>query len=148
MKNKTLLPVLLTISSCLLYQTPAYSSVYKWIDRSGQTHYSDQANEANATELKIHKTNNKPRDKKPTSAKEEITDNDVKKPEPVKKEAPKLSKTEKQKRCREAKNRITNISSRGRMREINPKGEYSYLSEKQRQKRLSAEKNSQRKYCR
>ena len=59
-----------------------------------------------------------------------------------------ISKKEKRALCNEAKSDVAGISSRGRMREINKKGEYVYLDDKQRLKRLNAAKKKQRKYCR
>ena len=58
------------------------------------------------------------------------------------------SKKEKRKLCNEAKSDLAAINSRGRMREINEKGEYVYLTEQQRQQRISAAKKKQREFCR
>ena len=63
------------------------------------------------------------------------------------KEVP-VPKKEKRKLCNEAKSDIASINSRGRMREISKDGEYAYLTEEQKQQRLSAAKKKQREYCR
>ncbi|MBE9560241.1 MAG: DUF4124 domain-containing protein, partial [Proteobacteria bacterium] len=58
------------------------------------------------------------------------------------------SKKEKRKYCNEAKQDLAAINSRGRVREINEKGEYIYLSEPERQQRISDAKKKQREFCR
>jgi hypothetical protein len=85
-------------------------------------------------------------DAKAKAQEKDVTQESDKKP--TKAEKPKISKKEKRRLCKEGREDYKKISSRGRMREINKKGEYTYLSEKQRQKRLAAAKKKQRKYCR
>ncbi len=153
MTNKTLIPLIFTALTCLLYQTPLYSGVYKWADDNGLIHYSDQPNEPNAKEFTVQQivtTKSRPiktDDKKDKNAPEvEGTEQAI--PETVEPEAAKISASEKRKLCNEAKSDVSAIASRGRMREVNAKGEYVYLSEKQLQQRLSAAKKKQREYCR
>ncbi len=152
MTNKILTTGIFAVLLCLFLQTPSFAGVYKWVDQDGQVHYGDQPNKPGAKEFTVLKnTTTKPRPIKKT-------EKDGKNPEdknkektaekPAEPEKPKISKKEKKRLCNEAKNDITSISSRGRMREINAKGEYSYLSEKQRQQRLAAAKKKQREFCR
>ena len=157
MTKKALTPIILTALTCLLYQSPLYSKVYKWTDDDGQVHYSDQPNKVNAEAFSLRQnTTTKPRAVKEgidTDAKKDGTDPEAEtteqaSPEPVKPEPPKISLAEKRKLCNEAKSDASAIASRGRMREVDAKGEHTYLSEKQRQQRLSAAKKKQRKYCR
>jgi len=152
MINKILITGIFTASLCLLLQTPSYAGVYKWLDQDGQVHYGDQPNKANAEKVTIRKNETtKPRAIKKDEKdgenpedknKEKTTEN------PAEPEKPKISKKEKKRLCNEAKTDIASITSRGRTREINAKGEYSYLSEKQRQQRLTAAKKKQREFCR
>ena len=147
MTHKRLILILLPTLSCLFYQAPSYSGVYKWIDENGQSHYSDQPNGENAEKINIlNNTTTKPRIIKKDKTKDNNTDTTP--TEAVKPKEEKIPTAEKRKLCNEAKNDVAAISNRGRLREINAKGEYIYLSEKQRQQRISTAKKKQKKYCR
>ena len=144
MINRKLVTITLTAMACMMYQIPLYSGVYKWTDDSGQIHYSDQPNKPNAEEFGIRKnTTTKARAIK----KDETKDEEVA-PVAAKPEEAKIPAAEKRRLCKQAKSDISAISSRGRMREVNAKGEYIYLTEKQRQQRISTAKKKQSKYCR
>ena len=144
MPNKTHLVITLTAISCLLFQSPALSAVYKWQDEEGLTHYSDRPNKSGAKLLSIRdNTTTEPRSIKKDDEEDVKSEPEVKKPE-----APKISKTEKRRLCKQARADISSINNHPRAREINSKGEYIRISEKQRQKRLSSAKKKQRKYCR
>ena len=152
MSNKILLTCIFTASLCLFLPAPSYAGVYKWVDQNGQVHYGDQPNKPGGKKFTVlNNTTTKPRPIKETEKgaensgdknKEKMTE------KPAGPEKPKISKKEKRQLGNEAKTDIATISSRGRMREINAKGEYSYLSEKQRQQRLTAAKKKQREFCR
>ncbi len=141
---------IITACLCLLIQTPSFAGVYKWVDENGQVHYGEQPVGTDAEKVKIrHNETTKPRAMKKA---EDGTakDGDKEKTaevEPEMKEVP-VPKKEKRKLCNEAKSDIASINSRGRMREISKDGEYTYLSEEQRQQRLAAAKKKQREYCR
>ena len=141
---------IITACLCMLIQTPSFAGVYKWVDENGQVHYGEQPVGADAEKVKIrHNETTKPRAMKKT---QDGTGKDGDKEktaevEPEMKEVPVPIK-EKRKLCNEAKSDIASINSRGRMREINSKGEYMYLTEEQKQQRLSAAKKKQSEYCR
>ena len=156
MIRKTLLTVISTALLSLLIQLPSHAGVYKWVDENGQVHYGEQPGNNNAAKVEIRNNettkaraiktdedgkNTKPKDENTTQAEAEPA-------QPVEPEKPSISKKEKRRLCQQAKNDYATISSRGRMREINKKGEYIYLDEKQRQQRLAAAKKKQQKYCR
>ena len=160
MKNKNILWASALLS--LLVQTSVHAGIYKWVDENGQVHYGERPGNTTSERLTIRKNETTtPRTVK--KAKEDSTkqgddktpaageNTDGKPAEPVA-EAPlvpvEISRKEKRALCNEAKSDIATISSRGRMREINKKGEYIYLDDKQRLKRLDAAKKKQRKYCR
>ncbi len=151
MSTKALLSGIITVSLCLLFQTSLSAKVYKWVDEKGLVHYGEHPNNAGAERITI-RTNEttKPRVVKKTDDDEATESETAEKPvvEKEKPEPPKISRKEKRKLCNEAKSDIASINSRGRMREVNKKGEYSYLTEKQRQQRLSAARKKQREYCR
>lgn len=159
MAYKALLSIAATAVLFVSYQTTTYSSVYKWVDDIGQTHYSDQPDKPDAETFNIREnTTTKPRTLKNNNedsdhSVNEKTDAPLKTPTDSQAAEPEMveiefSKNEKRKLCNEAKNDLTAILSRGRMREINAKGEYTYLAEEQRQQRISAAKKKQREYCR
>lgn len=151
MITKSTILSMIAALSCCLTQIPAQAGVYKWTDENGQIHYGDKAVNNSAQKVKI-RTNEttKPRIVK------KAEDGSDKNAEPTTEEAAvpaepvevEISKREKRQLCNEAKSDIATINSRGRMREINAKGEYTYLPEAQRQQRLAAAKKKQKKYCR
>ncbi len=157
--NRTILTILQTILVLICYQSQAFAGVYKWVDDSGQIHYTDQKNKPGAEKLSIRKSSTTKPEHAASNKAHETADRAVndetdskeklesqeKRPTMVEIE---LSKSEKKRYCKEAKNAINSISNRGRMREIDAQGEYIYLTEKQRQKRLSAAKKKQREFCR
>ena len=158
MTYKALLSIAATAVLFLSYQTTTYSGVYKWVDDKGQTHYSDQPDKADAetfnlrdnttTKSRIIENNHKNSD----HSVNDKTDTPLKNPadsQAAESEMVEIefSKKEKRKLCSEAKNDLTAILSRGRMREINAKGEYTYLAEEQRQQRISAANKKQHEYC-
>lgn len=147
---------LATLLCLLLYRAPlSQAAIYKWVDEKGQVHYGERpaAGSQSAEQVKIHDITTKPRISKEDleidainrrEAEEERKKQEALQPKPVEK---KISPAEKRRLCKQARDDYAKISSRGRMREINSKGEYTYLSEKQRQQRLAAAKKRQRKYC-
>lgn len=152
MTNKILLKTIISVLLCLSFQSPSYAGVYKWVDENGQVHYGEQPGNTDAEKVTIRQNETtKPRtiNKAEEDAAESDNKNTGEKTEKPGEwvEVP-PSKKEKHKLCNEAKSDIEAILARGRMREINKKGEYIYLTEQQRQQRLSAAKKKQREYCR
>jgi hypothetical protein len=146
---------LTTVVLCLLIQTSAFAGVYKWTDENGQVHYGEKPGNTQAEKIFIRENETTtPRsiksDKEGEGDQDAAKDKeqkDTKAAEPKMVPAP-ISNKEKRRLCNEAKSDYATISSRGRMREINSKGEYIYLTEGQRQQRLSAAKKKSREYCR
>jgi len=153
MAMKTILSVILTLSCCLLMRPAVHAGVYKWVDENGQVHYGEQPGNSSAEKVTI-RTNETTTPRAINKAEEDEAENkdDEKKDKndaekygkPV--EVP-PSKKEKQKLCNEAKNDLALITSRGRMREINEKGEYIRITEEQRQQRIAENKKKKKKYC-
>jgi len=153
MINRIITSSIITVSLSLLLQTSAIAGVYKWVDENGQVHYGANPGNTGAERVTIRQNETtKPRaiktDEDGKQTKGDGQNTDPAPAEAKKPEEPKISKKEKRRMCKEATSDIATIMSRGRMREINKKGEYIYLSEKQRQKRLSAARKKQREYCR
>jgi len=148
MTSKTIISSILFAALSLLILQPLYAGVYKWVDESGQVHYGDQPGNSSAQEVGI-RTNETTAPRTIKKADTEDTPPATEEPaKPAEPETPTISKKEKKRLCQQAKSDYATISSRGRMREINKKGEYTYLTEEQRQQRLAAAKKKQREYCR
>jgi len=155
MANKSLISAALAVIFLLSFQTPLYSGVYKWVDDNGQIHYSDQPNEPDAEKFTLRSnTTTKPRSpstgNKGTDDQgaDKTTEDETKKPDEPEMVEIEPSTKEKRQLCNEAKDDLSSILSRGRLREIDEKGEYTYLSDEQRQQRISAAKKKQREFCR
>ena len=149
MDKKRFISSFLTASFCLIVLSPLHAGVYKWVDENGQVHYGEQPGNTGAEKVTIR--NNETTKPRSVNKVEEDAKSDKKNKDPQA-EAPLVevepSKKEKRKLCNEAKSDLAAINSRGRVREINEKGEYTYLSEPQRQQRISAAKKKQREFCR
>jgi hypothetical protein len=147
MTRKTIINSMLFTALSLLMLQPSHAGVYKWVDESGQVHYGEEPGSINAEKVPIRQNETTtPRTIKQTDA--EAAEQTAEKPaKPAEPETPKISNKEKQRLCQQAKSDYAAISSRGRMREINKKGEYIYLTEEQRQQRLATAKKNQREYC-
>jgi len=144
MHNKSLFANIIAFSFCLFTFSPLQAGVYKWVDENGQVHYGEQPGNAGAEKVTIRQNETT----KPRVIKKDDKENTAKpvknpaKPEPLK-----VSKKQKRRRCNEAKNDLALIASRGRMRELNKKGEYVYLTDPQKQQRITAAKKKQREFC-
>jgi len=151
MYNKRLVTGVFLASFCLFIQSPLYAGVYKWVDENGQVHYGEQPGNTGAEKITIRDnetTKPRPINKAEEDAAESGKKNTGEQAEKFGEweEVP-PSKKEKRKLCNEAKSDLAAINSRGRMREINAKGEYLYLTEQQRQQRISAAQKKQREFC-
>ena len=155
MRNKRLISGIFLASFCLFLQSPLHAGVYKWVDENGQVHYGEHTGNSDAEKVTIRQ-NETTKPRTINKAEEDAAESDKKDTE-QQTEAPEKweewvevepSKKEKRKLCNEAKSDLAAINSRGRMREINEKGEYINLTEPQRQQRISAAKKKQREFCR
>lgn len=151
MTRKTIISSMLSAALSLFMLQASSSGIYKWVDDSGQVHYGEEPGSIDAEKVPIRQ--NETTTRRPINEadveiltkdknKDKDSENNAGKPE-----EPAMSKKEKQQLCKEGKNDYATISSRGRLREVNKKGEYVYLTEEQRQQRLAAAKEKQRKYC-
>lgn len=159
MTTTTRISSIITLSLGLFFLSSSYAGVYKWVDENGQVHYGERPIGTNAERVTIRQNETtKPRQIKTAEDESEgqsavppdaeASDGDKPEVAPAKPEPPKISAQEKRRLCNEAKSDIATITSRGRMREITKKGDYVYLTEQQRQQRLSAARKKQREFCR
>jgi len=152
MHNKRLVTVIFLTLFCIVIQPPLYAGVYKWLDEAGQVHYGEHPGNTDAEKVTIRQ-NETTKPRPINKAEEDTADSDKKNTDQQTEasgeweEVP-ASKKEKRKLCNEAKSDLAAINSRGRMREINEKGEYIYLTEPERQQRISAATKKQREFCR
>lgn len=128
-----------------LLSSPLSASVYKWVDESGQVHYGERPGNTEAEKVTIRQNETtKPRiiksDKENTDS-----DKEQKAEEPAK---PKHSKKQQRQYCNEAKSDLATINNHGRLREIDEKGEYTFLSEEQRQQRIATAQKKAGDFCR
>lgn len=127
---------------------PVSASIYKWVDENGQVHYGEQPVGIDAEKVKI-RTNETTKPRPVNKAENKKADAIAKEKEQASEEKKQeaISKKEKKKYCNEATSDLAAINSRGRMREINAKGEYTYLTEPQKQERIAAAKKKQSEFC-
>jgi len=149
----------LNLGLCLILWGPAsHAKIYKWVDENGQVHYGSQPqlNNQSVETIKIRKnTTTTPRISKEDLAIDAMNKKEAD-AERARQEAlrsppveQKIPASEKRRLCQQAKSDYADIMSRGRMRERQgTTGEYVYLTEAQRQQRLSAAQKKQREYCR
>ncbi len=144
MRNKNLVASIIAASFGLFAFSPLHAGIYKWVDENGQVHYGEQPGTTGAEKVTIRQnTTTKPRPIKTDKKEDNKQAEKIAAPEP-----PKMSKKEKRKLCNEAKSDLAEIASRGRLREVNEKGEYTYLSDTQKQQRIAAAKKKKREFCR
>lgn len=144
MHNKRLITNIISISLALFVLSPLQAGVYKWVDENGQVHYGEQPGNAGAEKVTIRQNETT----KPRLIPKDEKEEEKKAEKPAEPEVPKISKKEKRRLCNEAKSDLATIATRGRLREINKKGEYIYLTDSQKQQRIAAAKKKKREFCR
>jgi len=146
--------LLVTITAILITHPSAINAkVYKWVDDQGVVHYgSEKPEDAEAERVKIKQQpifggedgkpvkdkdnkDKKEEDKKPAKVEERLEGDAV------------ISKKEKAKLCKQAKDRLQSIQNSGRLRAYDEKGESRLLSDKERNKRLAEAKDQVKEYC-
>ena len=149
MSKKSLFNSIIAVLLYALITAPSHAQVYKWTDESGQVHYGDRPDNTQAEQVKIRKnetTTPRAKDEEKIDYLKDKNKAESEKAEELKEQ--KMTNKEKRKYCNEAKSDLAAIMGRGRMREINEKGEYTYLTEEERQKRISAAREKEKEFCR
>ena len=148
MHNNRLISSIITASFIIFSQSPSHAGVYKWIDEDGQVHYGEQPGNTSAEKVPI-RTNETTAPRTMNKDHIDIVKSDIEVKNEKKKEAEEQKKIDRENRkyCKEARSDLQTIYSRGRMREINEKGEYIVMTEEQRQQRISAAKKKEREFC-
>lgn len=152
--NKYLL-ILLVLSSA-----NAFAGLNKWVDENGKVHYSDQPPPANVT-AKTLRSAPGPADTSDTAASSAPAapktiaerEAELKKAKQAKKEAADKAAKEQvaaetaKTNCAAAQQNLRTLQSGMRMVEVDAKGERSYLSDEQRQQRITNVQNDISKFC-
>ncbi|MEN8712372.1 MAG: DUF4124 domain-containing protein [Arenicellales bacterium] len=148
MHSKRLITRVITAAFILLIHSLSHAEVYKWVDKDGQVHYGEQPGNTGAEIVPI-RTNETTTPRTMNKDEVDIVKSDLEAKDKKKKEAEEQKKINRDKRkwCNEARSDLQAISSRGRMREINEKGEYIVMTEEQRQQRIAAAKKKEREFC-
>lgn len=148
MHSKRLITRVITAAFILLIHSLSHAEVYKWVDKDGQVHYGEQPGNTGAEIVPI-RTNETTTPRTMNKDEVDIVKSDIEAKDKKKKEAEEQKKINRDKRkwCNEARSDLQAISSRGRMREINEKGEYIVMTEEQRQQRIAAAKKKEREFC-
>ncbi|MCW8956532.1 MAG: DUF4124 domain-containing protein, partial [Gammaproteobacteria bacterium] len=129
------------------------AAIYKWVDEDGSVHYSQQKPQNTQTEkIKVttrvpenSSTYNKPslnKKEDPKQATDKATkdaNSSDKKPEKSAKERAAL--------CKQSQADLQALTSRGRIRQKDDKGNISYMSEEQKQQRIKREQDRVKENC-
>lgn len=126
------------------------TKVYRWVDENGVVTYGDSSHRPDSSPSEMLKveapTPAASSDKKTDADKTKAAKKPADKPKPP--EEPKMSAAEKRKLCAQARNDMTVIQSRGRLREVDDKGNVTAMTDEQKQARLKLTRNDITAYCR
>ncbi len=140
----------------LLFITESNAEIYKWVDAEGNVHYAQQRpSDANAERLDIQQ---EPATTFRSGAKdavksEEATQDGTQKPaeEPTAKEEKKVeTPAEKKQRleaCTKARKSLATMESIGRIRSKDAEGNYTYLSQQQKEAQMKQARDLIKKTC-
>lgn len=142
-----ILPLLLTGESS--------AEIYKWVDAEGNVHYAQQRpNDADAERLDIQQeptTTFRSGTNKPVKTEETARDSEQPAEEPAAQEEKKVeTPAEKKQRlaaCAKARKALTTMKSVGRIRSKDADGNYSYLSQQQKEAKMKQARDLIKKYC-
>lgn len=129
------------------------AAIYKWVDKDGEVHYSQQKPQNTKTEkIKVKtrapeksSTYSKPslkqkEDEKQTSDKSTQNKTDTNK-------KPKKSAKERADLCKQSQANLQALTSRGRVRQKDEDGNVTYMSEDQKQQRIKREQDRVKQNC-
>ncbi len=129
-----------------------YAAMYRWVDKEGKTHYSDQPpSDADAKAVNAKPASGSSSSTAVKSYQEK--DQEFKKRRIEEQEADKKQKVElantqaKQKNCSDAKSRLALLQAGGRIAKTNEKGEREFLNDKDRENNLREAEKSVSEWC-
>ena len=145
-------PVVLCIS--IMFAANCHAAIYKWVDDEGKVHYTETRPpqyEAEKMRVPTRAPENTSTYKRPTlktnkDAKSE--DGNGEQSEASQKTAePDIPEDQKAQMCQRARDTLQTLNSSGRVRQRDDEGNITYLSEEEKQARISREKDRISKYC-
>ena len=147
--------IIATVSTVILFSSSVVvaEKIYKWTDAEGNVHYgSEKPVDAAAEKMKVDtgKTGVDRGAKALDDLKQQVDDEAEKIKEegiPAQPPVPSLPMKEVKKRCQNARQDLAIIQSRGQLRERDEKGNTTYVSEEEKQKRIKAAKRQIKEYC-
>ncbi len=140
----------------LLFITASHAEIYKWVDAEGNVHYGQQRpRDADAERLDIQQeptTTFRSGTKEPVKTEETAQDGEQQPAEePAAQEEKKVeTPAEKKQRlaaCARAKKSLATMESIGRIRSKDAEGNYTYLSQQQKEAQMKPARDLIKKYC-
>jgi hypothetical protein len=144
--------VCLTFILSTLFTTATFAETYKWVDKDGQTHYSQQApRDITATIIK----DPSPPAIDPDAAQQQIdqlinqqdSEAQLRLEQQNQKEVEAVNEANKQRNCNKAKKQLQQYQNNPGRRAIDADGNVSRLAEEERQKKIQESQASITKYC-
>ena len=147
--------IIATVSMVILLSsaTVLAGKIYKWTDAEGNVHYSsEKPADAAAEKMKVDtgKTGVDRGARALDDIKQQVDDEAQRVVEegiPEEPPVPSLPAKEVKKRCQAARQDLATIQARGQLRERDEKGNISYVSDEEKQRRISFAKKQIREYC-
>lgn len=142
----------------LLFAAEGNAAIYKWVDADGNVHYAQQRpNDADAEKLDIQQepsTTYHSGEKEPVKP-EEAAQNGEQEQEPAaeapeeeeKKPETAAEKKQRLEACAKARKALATMESIGRIRSKDAEGNYSYLSQQQKEAQMQQARDLIKKYC-
>lgn len=147
--------IIATVSMVIFISSNAVlaGKIYKWTDAQGNVHYgSEKPADAEAEKMKVDTstTGVDTGAEALDNLKQQVDDEAERIKEegiPEQPPVPSLPMKEVKKRCQAARQDLATIQSRGQLKERNEKGEVRYVSEEEKQRRITSAKKQIREYC-
>ncbi len=141
------------ISTLMLLVSVCNAGIYKWVDDEGNVHYSQQR-PANTSSERMKVQQYAPKDtssyKRPSFKSSDTQTAKSPKAEEDEPEEEKETRAEKKQRmadCEQIRNNLASMESRGRIRSKDADGNITYLSDKEKQARITKSKATLSKSC-
>jgi len=137
-----------------MFSAPCLAAIYKWVDKDGKVHYSEtRPTEQQAKKMKVptRAPENTSTYKRPSLKTDKEGDKQAKSGD--QKAADKqpaddgMSSEEKAKICQRARTVLNTLTSTGRVRQKDQEGNVTYMTEEEKQQRITKEKDKISKYC-
>jgi hypothetical protein len=135
-----------------MFAAPCYAAIYKWVDEDGKVHYSE-TRPAEHQSKKMHVPMRTPENTSTYKRPSLKTDKDAEAKDGAAGEDTKqaadsgMSSEEKAKICDRARAVLQTLTAGDRVRQKDQEGNITYMTEEEKQKRITSEKGKISKYC-